>query len=95
MLVLNYDDPRVRPLARKHQGRTFFVSAHQGVDRGAWLENGVAWVNVEGTAERIGVVSTAFAENLLSSLVVARLSGIDPESLVGAASGLFAETNPA
>ncbi len=88
VLILNFDDLRVRPLARKHQGRTFFVSARQAVDRGAWLAGGRAWLNVHGAVESVGLIAPLFAENLLSSLVVARLYGLDIDTLVEAVSAL-------
>ena len=31
ILILPYDDKRLRPLARKHQGRTFFVSSRESI----------------------------------------------------------------
>lgn len=88
VLILNYDDPRVRPLARKHQGRTFFVSASQAVDRGAWLADGQAWLNVHGAVESVGPIAPQFAEDLLSSLVVARLYGLEIDTLVKSVSAL-------
>ena len=88
VLILNFDDPRVRPLARKHQGRTFFVSSSQPVDRGAWLADGRAWLNVDGAVESVGLITPLFAENLLSSLVVARLCGLDIDTLVKSVSAL-------
>jgi|GEM_PF-564746 len=81
VLILNYDDNRVRPLARKHQGRNLFVSGVQAVDRGAWVNDGVVWLNVDGTVEEIGRAVPRFAENLLASLVVARLCGMKSDEL--------------
>ena len=91
VFILNFDDDRVRPLARKHQGRTFFVSAKQAVDRGAWLADGQAWLNLGGGIEAVGKVRPAFAENLLSSLVVARLCGLDLDALAKSVAALQAD----
>jgi len=75
ILVLTFDDPRLRPLARKHQGRTLFVSSRQAVDRGAWLLDGIVRMNVDGTVEEIGRAAPPLPENLLASLVTARILG--------------------
>lgn len=84
ILILPYDDPRLRSLARKHHGRTLFISAHQPVDRGAWMESGRVHVNLEGAIEVIdydsGTRSEPFVENVLAATLVLRLSGVRPES---------------
>ena len=88
VLILPFDDARVRSLARKHRGRTFFVSTRQAVDRGAWLLRGKLYVSVEGTVEEIGPINPTgvegpvrFPENLLSCVVTARLYGIGAERI--------------
>jgi UDP-N-acetylmuramoylalanine-D-glutamate ligase len=84
VLVLPYDDPQVRSLARKHRGRTLFVSTEQAVDRGAWLADGQVYLNTEGGVEDLGSTGDApppFPENFLSALVTARLWGISAEQL--------------
>lgn len=81
VLILSFDDPRLRSLARKHNGRTLFVSAKQPVDRGAWLDGGVMRINVDGETEEIGPAHPAFPENLLSAALTARLFGMDAETL--------------
>jgi len=91
VLILNFDDPRVRPVARKHCGRTFFVSRSQEVDRGAWIRNGVIHVNVDGNLETPGRATPAFSENLLSSLVAARVCGITAEEIARALTKLDVE----
>jgi hypothetical protein len=83
-LVLPYDDPKVRALARKHQGRTFFVSSRQAVDRGAWLAEGEVHVNIDGTIENLGQARPPFPENFLSVVVTARLAGIGSEEVAAA-----------
>jgi UDP-N-acetylmuramoylalanine--D-glutamate ligase len=95
-LILNFDDPRLRPLARKHQGKTFFVSNSQEVDRGAWLIDGIAYLNVDGVIEEIGPAipppepralaraDVPFPENLLSTIVAARVSGIEAGQIANA-----------
>ncbi len=84
VLVLPYDDVRVRLLARKHRGRTFYVSLRQTVDRGAWLVGGQVYLNIDGGVQKLGPVDPEFPENLLSSLVAARLAGISTEELASA-----------
>jgi UDP-N-acetylmuramoylalanine--D-glutamate ligase len=53
MLILPYDDPRLRALARKHHGRTFFISTRQPLDRGAWLEGDRICMNIDGCVETL------------------------------------------
>ncbi|MFQ5591856.1 MAG: glutamate cyclase domain-containing protein [Phycisphaerae bacterium] len=84
ILILTFDDLRLRPLARKHHGRTLFVSGCQEVDRGAWLLDGVVYMNVDGQAVELGRARTPFPENLLSSLLTARVCGIPLESIATA-----------
>lgn len=77
ILILPYDDARLRALARKHHGRTFFISATQPLDRGAWLQNGKIFMNVDGAVESIDADALGgrqFAENLLAAVLSVRLS---------------------
>ncbi len=77
MLILPYDDPRLRALARKHHGRTLFISATQPLDRGAWVEGDHVCLNVDGTVEEIvgvGVRAEPFVDNMLAAILTARLS---------------------
>jgi UDP-N-acetylmuramoylalanine--D-glutamate ligase len=82
ILILPFDDERLRTLSRKHHGRTFFVSRKQAVDRGAWLADGAIWTNIDGTVERIGDAQACpsarypYPENLLSAAIAARLCGL-------------------
>ncbi|MEW6486775.1 MAG: glutamate cyclase domain-containing protein [Thermodesulfobacteriota bacterium] len=84
-LILNADDPRLRPLARKHAGRTFFVSARGPVEQGAWLRRGRVRLAVDGEEEDLGRFEEPFPENLLGALLAARLSGLPAEVLRGGA----------
>lgn len=84
VLILNYDDVRLRPLARKHHGRTFYVSTRQVVDRGAWIDRGVLHLNTMGSVEALGTSAAPFPEDLLSALLAARLSGIESDALATA-----------
>lgn len=81
VLILNADDPRLRPLARKHAGRTFFVSARGPVEQGAWLRRGRVHLAVDGEEEDLGRFDEPFPDDLLSALLAARLSGLPPEAL--------------
>ena len=80
ILILPFDDERLRSLARKHHGRTFFVSRRQAVDRGAWLIDGAICTNIDGTVERLGDAASSgaypYPENLLSAVIAARLCGL-------------------
>ncbi len=84
VLILPYDDPRLRTLARKHQGRTLFVSSRQAVDRGAWLAEGRLHLNIAGKVERLGPVQPPFAETLLSAVLAARLYGLSSDAISSA-----------
>jgi len=84
VLILNFDDVRVRPLARKHCGRTFFVSRSQEVDRGAWLSQAMIHLNVTGHVESLGPAGplpVMHPENLLACVVAAALSGLGVEEI--------------
>jgi UDP-N-acetylmuramoylalanine--D-glutamate ligase len=87
VLILPYDDPRLRALARKHHGRTLFVSRSQPVDRGAWLEHDAVLLNLEGELERIDsagqyiAATGAFAEDFLCAILAAWLCGISTAEL--------------
>lgn len=82
ILILPFDDERLRSLARKHHGRTFFVSRRQAVDRGAWLADGAIYTNIDGTVERLGEAASSvsaaypYPENLLSAVIAGRLCGL-------------------
>jgi len=93
ILILPYDDNRLRPLARKHQGRTFFVSSRESIGRGAWLVNGTLYLRVNGTRETVGTVEPPFAENLLSAVLAARLYGLSTEQIAQAVSKLRSDTD--
>ena len=90
-LVLPFDDERVRSLARKHHGRTFFMSCRHSLDRGAWLVEGRLRLNVEGVVEELGPARSDFPCNMLACVLSARLCGISPEE-VGQVLVSFAQT---
>jgi len=88
VLILPFDDARLRALARKHHGRTLFVSSRQTLDRGAWLEDDTLSVNLDGNEEQLrmpvktDLIPTArFPECLLSAVLVARLSGLELDAI--------------
>lgn len=79
-LILPFDDERLRPLARKHHGRTLFVSRKQPVDRGAWLEGDEVVVNIDCTPRRINAASwmrqCPFAEDVLAAALIAHVCDV-------------------
>lgn len=81
ILVLPFDDLRLRALSRKHSGRTFFFSTRQELDRGAWLIDGHLRANIEGRVEDLGQAAPAFPANLLACVIAARVSGLDEGAL--------------
>ncbi len=76
ILILPYDDPRLRALARKHHGRTFFISASQPLDRGAWFADGQIHLNIDGEVETAAFDATAmnFPHNFLAATLITRLT---------------------
>jgi D-glutamate cyclase-like protein/Mur ligase-like protein len=93
ILILPYDDPNLMPLARKHQGRTFFVSSRKSIDRGAWFENGSLFLRINGVQETVGPVESPYAENLLSAVLAARLYGFSAEQIARALIRLRSNTD--
>jgi len=99
VLILPFDDPRLRVLARKHRGRTLYMSTRQEVDRGAWLVDGQLEFNVDGSRERISLTPCEtgatplirFPENLLASALTARLYGLSPQQIENAIRALTRE----
>ncbi len=77
VLILPFDDERLRSLARKHHGRTFFISRTQAVDRGAWLDHGRLLINLDGRVETFAdspfIARYPFPENLMAAALATRL----------------------
>ncbi|MHC5108486.1 MAG: glutamate cyclase domain-containing protein [Planctomycetota bacterium] len=80
-LIVPFDNARIRHLARKRQGRTFFVSEKQPVDRGAWLIDDRVSINVDGANVDLGSATAEFPENLLAAVMAAVLMGISVERI--------------
>ncbi|MBI1825754.1 MAG: DUF4392 domain-containing protein [Planctomycetes bacterium] len=78
ILILPYDDERLRPLARKHRGQTLFISARQPVDRGAWIEGNHIFVRIDEETKTIPTfqISAEFSENILSVAIVGQICEI-------------------
>lgn len=91
ILILNGEDPRLRPLARRHPGRTYLVGRRRTGDLGAWLERGVLKVNAEGAVEGLGKTAHPHPEVLLTAVLAARLSGIPPDAVAAALRRVRAE----
>ncbi len=76
VLILPFDDERLRGLARKHHGRTLFISRTQEMDRGAWIRSDRLFVNIDGHIEEVAEFKAAlcpFPEDLLAAVLVIRL----------------------
>jgi UDP-N-acetylmuramoylalanine--D-glutamate ligase len=80
-LILPFDDRRLRALARKHHGQTFFISALHEVPRGAWLDNGSIRTNLYGAVDTIAPAESPFIENLLAAVLTARLCGLKTDQI--------------
>lgn len=89
LLVLPFDDERLRALSRKHHGRTLFVSSRQSVDRGAWIDGDSIMVNLDGDAARIPAGHAGWvdrASTLLPGIIAAQAYGIDADAIARALS---------
>lgn len=82
-LILPYDDPRLCSLSRKNRGRTCYFSRGRPVTRGAWIERGALYMNMNDHTH-LGALSPdspdgepLFVENALCAVLIARLSGFD------------------
>lgn len=89
LLILNYDDPRLRPLAQKHWGETLWISSKEQVDRGAWIEGKTVFLAPEGdVVEKIPFEPKLPQENLMTAILAAWALGVTPRELKAAFSGL-------
>ncbi|MEE2679159.1 MAG: UDP-N-acetylmuramoyl-L-alanine--D-glutamate ligase [Myxococcota bacterium] len=81
--VLNADDPAARRFAERTRGRVLLFSATGPVAEGAWLDEGVAVLEVGGETRRIPLATSLPGrhnrENALAALVAAHAAGADPE----------------
>ena len=91
ILILPLDDVDLRSLARKHAGRTLYVSACQEVDRGVWWAGGELKVRTGSQAERIAMLPQSPARTVLFALLVARLCGVSTAVLWGVVRDLTSE----
>lgn len=82
LLILNHDDPRLRPLAEKHWGETLWISSREPVDRGAWIEGKTVLLAPEGEVlERIPFDPKLPQENLMTAVLAAWALGVTPRQL--------------
>jgi len=84
VLIVPWDDARLRSLSRKHHGRTMFISASQQVDEGAWRTGDTIHLRINGEHAQLralAVGSYPFAENLLAGVVACRVCGVSVEKI--------------
>lgn len=77
ILILPYDNERLRSLATKHRGKTWYFSTRQEVQPGAWIDDNNIIVNTDGskfTALHLDEHQPIlhYPENLLVSILIAR-----------------------
>lgn len=79
--VLNYDDERVRQLAKVTRGKVVWFSARQQVD-GAYAEGGAAYFNGEKYfgLESMALGGTHNVYNALACIAVSAILGLDKEA---------------
>jgi hypothetical protein len=80
-LILNHDDPFLRPLADKHWGETLFVSACEPQDRGIWIQDGRVRISLDHGTLDLGATPEKYPENLLSAILTVSLLGLSPDKL--------------
>jgi hypothetical protein len=89
LLILNYDDPRLRPLADKHWGETLWISSREPVDRGAWMEGKTIVLAPQGeVVGRIPWEACVPYEDMLTAVLAAWSLGATPSQLMSAAARL-------
>lgn len=83
--VLNYDDERVRQLAKVTRGKVIWFSARQQVD-GAYAEGGAAYFNGEKYfgLESMALGGTHNVYNALACIAVSAILGLDKEASANA-----------
>ncbi len=83
--VLNYDDPRVRTLARAITARTVFFSTREALPEGISY-NGALRINLSGTAAQISIAGAMLrgihnVENMMAALAVGWMCGLPQHSM--------------
>lgn len=92
LLILNHDDPGLRPLAEKHWGETLWISSREPVERGAWMDGKAVFLAPEGeVVEKISFKPQLPQENLMTAVLAAWALGITPRQL----KAFVAEKEPA
>lgn len=83
--VLNYDDERVRPLAKNTRGKVIWFSALNKID-GAYLENGVVYFNGERyfAVNEMTLTGLHNVYNALVCVAVSAVMGLDKEKAAAA-----------
>ncbi len=84
-LILNIDDPIVKKLTDNQDVNHYWLSTEGKVDNGAYYENGVLYLNVNGEAlqilnkDELGIKGIHNIQNALAAALLAYLYGIDLE----------------
>lgn len=93
-LILPYDDERLRAIAAKHRGETWFFSTRQEIQPGAWIDDHHIEVNVGGS--RFTALSLdahlpilEYPENLLVSILIAKYFEISEQQICESLKTLF------
>lgn len=87
-LVLNFDDPITRGLSKHSKGKTAYFSLKHKPEQGAYIENGVIKTNIDGKitefskVEEMKIFGKHNEENALAAVLIATLSGINPQTII-------------
>ncbi|NIY17270.1 MAG: UDP-N-acetylmuramoyl-L-alanine--D-glutamate ligase [Nitrospinaceae bacterium] len=93
LLIANQDDPRVRQITENKKPRKWFFSLKEPVDQGCYLKEDRVIFRQDSREEtlcRVNDLKPALRlqlENILASVLTARLAGIDAESIVSGLRG--------
>lgn len=86
-LILNYDDPIVRPLAARAKARVLYFSRLEKLENGAYVEDGDIVIQLDGKktkvcgADEVLIPGSHNLENALAAALAAFIMGVPAESI--------------
>ena len=89
-VVLNADDPETAALGAKTKARVLYFSRRKVLERGAWVQDGIITMDIGTGKEFVCSVDDIFIpgkhnlENALAASLMARIMGVEPESIASA-----------
>lgn len=89
-VVLNYDDPLTRNLAKRAKPQVLFFSLNEKLDKGAYLKEGVVCCNLGNGEiklchyEELSLKGSHNVQNVMAASLVALALGVNPSDLIEA-----------